>query len=152
MYTLAATQEIPTSLHTLWDFISSPKNLKLITPDYMGFDILTQDLPEKMYPGMIIAYHVSPILGIKMKWVTEITHVQDHVYFVDEQRVGPYKMWHHEHHLEAILGGVLMRDLVSYQPPFGFLGDIAQAVYIKKQLADIFDFRTQKMETLFGRM
>lgn len=130
--------------------MSSPANLKHITPEYMGFDILTPDLPEKMYPGMMIAYHVRPVWGLRMKWVTEITHVDEHRYFVDEQRIGPYRLWHHEHHIEKIPGGVAMRDRVSYQPPLGWLGDIAQALFIKKQLAAIFDFRTRKIEERFG--
>ena len=150
MYTLQSEQKIPASIETVWDFISSPANLKRITPKHMGFDILTPGLPEKMYPGMIIAYHVSPLLGIRMKWVTEITHVDEKNYFVDEQRIGPYRMWHHEHHLEAIPGGVLMRDKVSYQPPFGILGDIAQALFIKKQLDGIFAYREKKIIEYFG--
>ncbi len=152
MYVLETTQKIPASLDAVWDFMSSPANLKHITPEYMGFEVLTPNLPEKMYPGMMIAYHVTPVLGIKMKWVTEITHVSDHHYFVDEQRHGPYKIWHHEHHLESIPGGVLMRDRVSYLPPFGFLGDLAQSLFIKGQLKEIFDFRTRKVEERFGKM
>jgi ligand-binding SRPBCC domain-containing protein len=150
LYTLDTTQKIPADIEAVWDFMSSPANLKHITPDYMGFDILTPDLPEKMYPGMIIAYHVTPLFGIKMKWVTEITHVSEHRYFVDEQRIGPYRMWHHEHHIEKIPGGVLMHDRVSYQPPFGILGDFAQTLFIKRQLAQIFDYRTRKIGERFG--
>lgn len=151
MYTLETSQKIPATLEAVWDFMSSPINLKHITPEHMGFDILTPNLPEKIYPGMMIAYRVSPILGIKMRWVTEITHVSEGHYFVDEQRYGPYRIWHHEHHLEAIPGGVLMRDRVSYLPPFGFLGDLAQALFIKKQLKAIFEFRERKLEERFGR-
>lgn len=151
MYVLETSQKIPASLEAVWDFMSSPANLKHITPEYMGFDILTPNLPDKMYPGMMIAYHVSPILGIKMTWVTEITHVSEGRYFVDEQRYGPYRIWHHEHHLESIPGGVLMRDRVSYLPPLGFLGAIAQALIIKKQLKEIFDYRTRMVEARFGR-
>jgi ligand-binding SRPBCC domain-containing protein len=104
-----------------------------------------------MYPGMIISYKVSPVLGIKMTWVTEITQVIEKEYFVDEQRVGPYSVWHHEHKIEAIEGGVLMTDIVSYKPPFGFLGSIANSILIKKQLKEIFDFRTVAMEKMFGK-
>ena len=111
------------SIDEVWDFISSPVNLKEITPDYMGFDIVTEDIPKRMYEGMIIGYKVSPIAGIKTKWLTEITHVVDKKYFVDEQRIGPYKMWHHQHFIEPLPeGGVLMTDIVTYQPPFGFFG------------------------------
>lgn len=134
----------------LWEFISSPSNLKTITPDYMGFDIISKDLPEKMYQGMIIAYKVSPLLGIKTTWVTEITHVQDGEYFVDEQRVGPYKLWHHQHFLQAKDGGTLMTDIVSYQPPFGILGNIANKMIIKKKLEEIFQYRLKVLTEIFG--
>jgi len=103
MYQLKASQRIPATKEEVWDFISSPKNLKEITPDYMGFEI-KGELPEKMYPGMFIEYRVSPVLGIKMTWVTEITHVDEGKFFVDEQRVGPYSIWHHQHHIEEIDG------------------------------------------------
>jgi len=151
VYTLNETLKIPASIDKVWDFISSPQNLKNITPEYMGFDIMTKNLPKKMYAGMIIRYNVSPLLGIQMQWVTEITHVSEFQYFVDEQRFGPYKMWHHQHHLQAVEGGVLMTDIVDYQPPFGFLGAIANRLVIKKQLNEIFMFRTKKLEEYFGK-
>jgi ligand-binding SRPBCC domain-containing protein len=150
-YQLHKTLKIPVSLDQVWDFISSPANLKKITPEYMGFNITSKVLSEKMYPGMIISYKVSPVLGIKMTWVTEITQVKEKEYFVDEQRVGPYLMWHHEHKIEPIEGGVLMTDIVSYKPPFGFLGSIANSILIKKQLQGIFDFRTVALEKMFGK-
>ena len=100
---------------------------------------------------MIITYKVSPVLGIKMNWVTEITQVKELEYFVDEQRIGPYAMWHHEHKIEAIEGGVLMTDIVSYQPPFGFIGTIANSLFIRKQLRGIFDYRKTAMEKQFGK-
>ncbi len=122
-YQKKSTQKVNATMEEVWDFISSPKNLKEITPPYMGFDITSEGLPEKMYQGMIISYKVSPVAGIKTDWVTEITHVDDMRYFVDEQRIGPYSMWHHQHWIEPCeTGGVLMRDIVTYQPPFGFLG------------------------------
>lgn len=151
-YQLHKTQKVPATIEQVWDFISSPANLKKITPEYMGFNITSKLLSEKMYPGMIISYKVSPVLGIKMTWVTEITQVKEKEYFVDEQRVGPYTMWHHEHKIEPIEGGVLMTDIVSYKPPFGFLGSIANTILINKQLKEIFDFRTVAMEKMFGRM
>ena len=150
-YQLHKTQKIPASIDQVWDFISSPANLKKITPEYMGFNITSKLLSEKMYPGMIISYKVSPVLGIKMTWVTEITHIKEKEYFVDEQRIGPYSMWHHEHKIEPIDGGVLMIDIVSYKPPFGILGSIANAILIKKQLKEIFDFRTVAVEKMFGK-
>jgi ligand-binding SRPBCC domain-containing protein len=151
-YQLHKTQKIPATIDQVWDFISSPANLKKITPEYMGFNITSKLLSEKMYPGMIISYKVSPVLGIKMTWVTEITQVKEKEYFVDEQRVGPYSMWHHEHKIEPIEGGVLMTDIVSYQPPFGFLGSIANSILIKKQLKEIFDYRVTAVEKMFGKM
>ncbi|MGB1103058.1 MAG: SRPBCC family protein [Crocinitomicaceae bacterium] len=144
-------QKIPATLEEVWDFMSSPANLKEITPDYMGFDITSKDLPEKMYPGMIISYKVSPLLGIKTTWVTEITHVKDHHFFVDEQRVGPYTIWHHQHILEPIDNGVLMKDIISYVPPFGFLGAIANSIVIKKKLNEIFDYRHKAVIERFGK-
>ena len=151
-YQLHKTQKIPATLEQVWDFISSPANLKKITPEYMGFNITSKLLSEKMYPGMIISYKVSPVLGIKMTWVTEITQVKEKEYFVDEQRVGPYSMWHHEHKIEPIEGGVLMTDIVSYKPPLGILGSIANTILINKQLKVIFDYRTMAIEKLFGKM
>ena len=152
LYQLHKTQKVPATINQVWDFISSPANLKKITPEYMGFNITSKLLSDKMYPGMIISYKVSPVLGIKMTWVTEITQVKEKEYFVDEQRVGPYSIWHHEHKIEPIEGGVLMTDIVSYKPPFGFLGSIANSILIKKQLKEIFDFRTVAMEKMFGKM
>lgn len=149
-YQLKTEQKIPASVEEVWDFISSPANLKEITPDHMGFDITSGDLPEKMYPGMIISYKVSPLLGIKMTWVTEITHVRDGEFFVDEQRIGPYAIWHHQHHIEPIEGGVLMRDIVTYKPPMAFLGAIANWLFIKRQLNNIFTYRIKAVEQKFG--
>lgn len=144
-------QKVPATLEEVWDFISSPANLKEITPDYMGFDITSKDLPEKMYPGMIISYRVSPLMGIKTTWVTEITQVKDKHFFVDEQRVGPYSIWHHQHILEPIENGVLMKDIISYVPPFGFLGAIANGIIIKKKLNEIFEYRNKAVAKRFGK-
>ena len=150
-YQLHKTQKVPVSKEIIWDFISSPANLKEITPKHMGFIVTGNTGEGKMYPGMIITYKVSPLLGIKLDWMTEITHVKDLEYFVDEQRIGPYSIWHHQHKIEAIEGGVLMSDIVTYQPPFGFLGAIVNAILIKKQLEQIFDFRTLAIEKRFGK-
>ncbi|WP_346861961.1 SRPBCC family protein [uncultured Draconibacterium sp.] len=142
-------QLINSTLDEVWDFISSPQNLKKITPDYMGFDIRTPNLPDKIYPGMIISYIVRPVLHIPTTWVTEITHVVDKHYFVDEQRVGPYSLWHHQHIIEEVENGVLMRDIVSYQPPMGWLGKIANSILIKNKLIEIFEYRKKVLEELF---
>jgi ligand-binding SRPBCC domain-containing protein len=150
IYQLRTTQRIPSDLDTVWNFISSPRNLQKITPSHMGFKITNEPIAEKMYAGMIIAYKVSPILGIPMDWVTEITHVHEKEYFVDEQRVGPYSIWHHQHKITPISGGVLMEDIVSYKPPFGFLGSIANSLLIQGQLKSIFDYRFEAVEKEFG--
>ncbi|SHJ28719.1 Ligand-binding SRPBCC domain-containing protein [Tangfeifania diversioriginum] len=150
-YQLHKTQNVPATIDEVWDFISSPANLKKITPSYMGFDITSKHAGEKMYPGMIITYKVSPVFGIKMNWVTEITQVKEKEYFVDEQRSGPYSIWHHEHKIEPVEGGVLMTDIVSYKPPFGFLGSVANSLFIKKKIEDIFDYRTDAIENVFGK-
>lgn len=150
-YQYKQEQKVNATLEEVWDFISSPANLKEITPDYMGFDITSTDTPEKMYPGMIITYIVKPVFGIKTPWMTEITQVKDLEFFIDEQRVGPYKLWHHQHFIEKIEGGVLMRDIVTYSPPFGFLGAIANTLMIRKKLNEIFDYRTMAVEKKFGK-
>ena len=150
-YQYKQEQKVKASMEEVWDFISSPRNLKEITPDYMGFDITSTDIPEKMYPGMIVTYIVKPVFGIKTPWMTEITQVKELEYFIDEQRVGPYKIWHHQHFIEPIEGGVLMRDIVTYSPPFGFLGAIANKLLIRKKLDEIFDYRTVAVEKKFGK-
>lgn len=101
---------------------------------------------------MIISYKVSPLLGIKMTWVTEITQVKELEYFVDEQRMGPYALWHHQHKIEEVGNIVLMTDIVSYQPPLGFLGAIVNALVIQNKLKEIFDFRTLAIEKQFGKI
>ena len=150
MYQLKTKQIIPTDLETCWNFSSSPKNLKIITPDYMGFEVLFE-IPEKMYAGLMIEYEVKPLLGIPMKWITEITHVDEMKFFVDKQRKGPYRIWHHEHHFKQVEKGIEMTDIVSYEIPFGVLGKIAQPLIVKNKLKQIFDYRFQKVEELFGK-
>jgi ligand-binding SRPBCC domain-containing protein len=149
MHQLIRKQFVKTDLNTCWDFFSSPSNLKVITPDYMGFDVKTE-VPEKMYEGLIISYTVKPLLGIPMEWVTEITHVNDKSFFVDEQRIGPYKMWHHEHHFKEINGGVEMTDIVSYVVPFGLLGKLVQPILVQPKLEEIFAYRFKVVDNLFG--
>ncbi len=150
IHTFVRKQILPASLSELWDFVATPRNLEKITPSYLGFEILTPELPAEMYPGLMISYYVRPLLGIRMKWVTEITHVKPGVYFVDEQRLGPYALWHHQHHLTETRTGVEMLDIVNYVPPFGFLGEVANALVIRRQLEDIFAFREKAMEKAFG--
>lgn len=151
IYQLIKTQNLPTSIDDVWEFIASPHNLKEITPPQMRFEVTHNSGLGKMYPGMIIAYKVSPLWGIRLPWITEITHVKDNEYFVDEQRVGPYSIWHHQHKIEPITDGVRMTDIVTYRPPFGFLGAIANSFFIRKQLDEIFEFRTLALEKRFGK-
>ncbi|MCK0131272.1 SRPBCC family protein [Flavobacteriaceae bacterium F08102] len=142
-YQFNTSQLVSTSLEELWHFIATPENLKDITPVAMDFTITTEDILLKMYPGMIISYTVRPFLGFKTNWVTEITQVKELHYFVDEQRIGPYNMWHHQHILEAQKSGVLMKDIISYQPPFGILGKVANHILIKRKLNEIFSYRSK---------
>ncbi len=151
VYSIKTVQKIPISLDQAWEFFSRPDNLKHITPSQLGFEIISKHHGEKMYPGQIIEYTVKPILGIPLYWMTEITHVQDKQYFIDEQRFGPYSLWHHQHHFKEIEGGVEMTDIVHYKLPLWFLGDIAQVVMVKKQLKEIFDFRVVAVEQRFGK-
>ena len=148
IYTLEVKQFVKTSLAEAWEFFSSPVNLSVITPQHMGFHI-TSGSPVKMYNGQIITYEVSPVPGLRTNWVTEITHVADQSFFVDEQRFGPYRMWHHEHHFEIQGNGVLMTDRVSYKLPFGILGRIAHRIFVKKQLEQIFSFREKCLDEMF---
>lgn len=150
IYTLHKKQKLPITVDQAWAFLSDPKNLKTITPNYMGFNILSgADRP--MFAGQIIQYIVTPVLGIKTKWVTEITHVVDKQYFVDEQRFGPYALWHHKHFIKEIEGGIEMEDIIDYKLPFGVMGQLVQPFLVKPKLEEIFNYRTKKLEELFGK-
>ena len=150
IYELKREQVLKSDLDTIWAFVSSPKNLPRITPTYMNFNITSKELPKKMYPGMLISYTVTPVLGIPMSWLTEITQVTDKRYFVDEQRYGPYAMWHHQHFIEPHKDGVLMKDIVTYKLPLGILGRLAHWLFVKRQLSSIFNYRFLKMEEVFN--
>ena len=145
------TQFIPVTLDEAWDFFSHPKNLAVMTPEYLNLKFTNELYGSEMYPGQVMTYNVRPVLGIPMFWMTEITHVVPKKFFVDEQRFGPYALWHHKHELIAIDGGVLMNDTIHYKVPFGILGRIANYLFIRKQLEGIFSFREQKLEALFGK-
>ena len=149
IYTLHKKQNLPISIEQAWDFLSSPKTLKTITPDYMSFDILS-GAEKPMFAGQIIQYIVTPILGIKTKWVTEITHIKDKEYFVDEQRFGPYALWHHKHFIKEIDGGVEMEDIIDYKVPMGVLGQMVHPILVKPKLEEIFAYRQKKLIELFG--
>ena len=152
VYSISTIQKMPITIDEAWNFFSRPGNLKDITPPHMGFVIKSKHHGEKMYAGQIIEYIVKPLFGIPMYWMTEITHVADKKYFIDEQRFGPYTLWHHQHHFKEILGGVEMTDIIHYKLPLWFLGDIAKVLFVKKQLQGIFDYRTKKVEEMFGKM
>ena len=152
-YRIEFTQEIPVDLDTAWDFFSSPLNLAEITPKDMTFDVTTPNMANtKMYPGLIITYKVSPLLGIKLNWMTEITHVKDKEYFIDEQRFGPFAFWHHQHHFQQTEKGVLMKDLLHYGIGWGLIGLLANSLVVENKIKGIFDFRYKKVEEIFGKV
>ncbi len=150
IYQLKSSQIFPISLSTAWKFFSDPDNLSKITPKWLNFEI-TSELPRRMYAGMIISYKVRPLLNFPQSWVTEITHVNEPYYFVDEQRFGPYRMWHHEHIFTEIPDvGVEMQDIVTYIVPFGVLGRIANRLIVRKKILEIFKYRKEILQKMFG--
>ncbi len=151
LYQIKTEQKLPISIEKAWDFFSNPKNLKDITPQEMSFEIIS-GADKSIYPGQIIQYNVSPIFGIKLRWVTEITHVVQNKYFVDEQRFGPYSLWHHKHFFKKIKGGILMEDIVDYKIPLGWMGQLAHFVFVKNKLNKIFKYREKKLFKLFGKL
>ena len=151
IYQINTKQNLPISVKEAWEFLSSPNNLAEITPKYMNFKILS-GANKSIFAGQIIQYKVTPVLGITLKWVTEITQVKQNEYFVDEQRFGPYSLWHHKHFIKEIDGGIEMEDIVDYKIPFGFLGQIAHSLFIEKKLRQIFNYREKKLVKLFGKL
>ncbi|GCC51779.1 hypothetical protein SanaruYs_20080 [Chryseotalea sanaruensis] len=150
IYTIKRTQFLPISLQEAWDFFSTPNNLEKITPKHMGFNILYRSGGEKMYPGQLIRYKVYGLPFIPMHWVTEITHVQEPNYFVDEQRFGPYALWHHQHQFKEMTGGVEMVDEVNYGIPLGLLGRLANLMFVGRTVNAIFDHRYKVLEEYFA--
>ncbi|HMG07235.1 MAG TPA: SRPBCC family protein [Mucilaginibacter sp.] len=151
IYVLKTQQAIPITLDEAWEFFSSPLNLAKITPADMSFVVTSDVNPNtKMYAGMIITYKISPLPGIKMNWMTEITHIADKQYFVDEQRFGPYALWHHQHHFKEIAGGVLMNDILHYAIPYGVIGRLSNSVFVGNKVKQIFTFREKAIEKMFG--
>lgn len=148
LHRLAARQVVPISLHAAWDFFSDPRNLGRITPPEMRFTV-TSPLEGEMYAGMIVTYTVRPLLGVPIGWITEITHLQKPVFFVDEQRFGPYRFWHHQHRLREAEGGTEVSDVIHYALPVGATG-LVNRWLVKPQLARIFEFRRNAMERLLG--
>ena len=149
IYRLHSKQNLPITLNEAWEFLANPKNLEVITPDSMAFKTISGD-DRAIFPGQIIQYSVTPLLGISLGWVTEITHVVDKKYFVDEQRFGPYAFWHHKHFLKEIPGGVEMEDIVDYKIPMGILGQMVQPFIVEPKLKEIFEYREKKLIELFG--
>ncbi|MCW3462262.1 SRPBCC family protein [Chitinophaga nivalis] len=152
IYSLQQIQLIPATLEEVWHFFATANNLARLTPAYMRFRVTSAPYHGHIYAGQFITYLVSPVPGIPLEWVTEITQVQPLSYFVDEQRVGPYRMWHHQHHFEAVPGGVRMTDTVHYRLPLGVLGKLAHYLWVKRQLDGIFSYRKTAVEQHFGRM
>ena len=148
IYRLKTVQNLPIGIEEAWEFFSNPNNLSVITPEWLNFKV-TSKLPDKMYAGMVITYKVHPLLGIPNTWVTEITHVREPFYFVDEQRFGPYKFWHHQHHFKEIENGVEMTDIVSYALPFDPLSRPINSLLVEKKVKEIFKFREKKLMKLF---
>ena len=149
IFKLKYSQKLPINLNEAWDFLSSPNNLELITPKSMDFNITDWD-KKKAYPGQIIQYTVKPLLGIKIKWVTEITQIRDKEFFIDEQRFGPYTFWHHKHFIKEIEGGVIMEDVIHYKPPFGIIGVLLNFLFINSKLNTIFKHRELELIKTFG--
>ncbi len=150
LYRLHTVQDLRISIGEAWDFFSDPRNLAKITPKHLSFNILSE-LPEKMYAGMIIEYTIKPIAGIPVHWITEITQVREKEFFIDEQRAGPYKFWHHQHRFEAIDSGTRMHDTVHYAIPFGIFGKIANSLFVRRQVKMIFDYRYSFLENKFNK-
>ena len=151
IFKIHTKQKLPITIEEGWGFLSNPKNLSCITPNYMKFKITDCDF-KPVYQGQIIQYTVRPLLNIPLKWVTEITHVVNENYFVDEQRFGPYSLWHHKHFIREIDGGIEMEDIIHYKIPLGFLGEFLNFLFIKNQLKEIFEFRKKKLIEIFGEI
>lgn len=151
MHKLEKVQRLPVNIEKAWDFFSSPKNLNKITPSYMNFEITSDFKSDNIYPGMFLIYKVSPMLGIPITWVTEITQISEKKYFIDEQRAGPYKLWHHEHHFREIESGIEMTDILYYKLPFGLIGKIINKLFVKRKVNSIFDYREKVLKNLFDK-
>ena len=148
MKILKQEQLLPISLSEAWAFFATPRNLNDVTPKNMVFQI-TSELPDKMYAGLFITYRLKPLFNIPLRWVTEITHIEENAFFVDEQRLGPYRIWHHEHHFKSVEGGVLMTDIIHYHVGLSFVGVLAERLFVNKMVAGIFEFRRETLSNLW---
>jgi len=149
VHILKSIQTIPSTIDSVWSFFSNPANLALITPPDLNLKVTNEVFGKEAYAGQVMLYTVKPLLGIPLGWMTEITQVNAPHFFIDEQRKGPYKLWHHQHHFKEVDGGVQMTDLVHYRLPFGILGSMAHPI-VKKKLLDIFNFRYERIVERFG--
>jgi ligand-binding SRPBCC domain-containing protein len=150
VHSLKNIQKIPVSLEETWKFFSDPHNLLNITPPFLNLKLTNELFGDEVYPGQVMTYTVKPLLGISFSWMTEITHVERMKFFVDEQRKGPYKLWHHQHHFKKVEEGVEMTDLVHYRLPFGVIGNMSHDIIVKEKLKKIFSYRYKKIIELFG--
>lgn len=148
---LVREQQLNCNIEKAWAFFSSANNLSVITPKDMNFTVLTKLENDDIFEGMIINYHVSPLMKIKMNWQTEILEVNYMKNFIDFQLKGPYKLWHHYHEFIKNDEGVLVRDVVDYEMPFGFLGEFAHRLFVKNKLEHIFDYRKNVLEKMFNK-
>lgn len=148
VYSIQRQQILPITLEEAWPFFSTPRNLEAITPSFLRFQI-TSEVPDAIYSGLIISYRIAAIAGIPMTWVTEIKHVEPLYRFVDEQRIGPFRFWYHEHSFRSVSGGIEMTDKVFYVMPWGFFGRCVHAVFIRSRLEKIFNFRASYLRGLW---
>lgn len=151
LYRLEYRQRLALPPQEAWNFFSDPSNLAAITPPWLNFEV-TSPLPATTYQGLLIRYRIRPLAGIPVTWVTEITHLQPQAFFVDEQRFGPYRFWHHQHHFHPCPGGVEMTDLVHYGLRFGPLGQLLHPLLVRKRLEEIFVYRREVLAERFGEL
>jgi ligand-binding SRPBCC domain-containing protein len=150
IHTIQRTQIVRSPLRDCWLFFSNPQNLARLTPPALDFQVLS-DVPEEIYPGLMIQYRVRPLFGLPLIWLTEISHVEPERSFVDEQRLGPYRLWHHEHHFRGLDEyHTEMRDRVHYILPFAPFSEFMHPWLVKPKLEQIFDYRERETQQIFN--
>jgi ligand-binding SRPBCC domain-containing protein len=149
LHRLETTQFLPIPPSQAWRFFSDPSRLPEMTPPSLNLTP-TSTLPSEMHPGLVVTYDVTPLPGVRFLWVTEITHVVEGALFVDEQRAGPYRFWHHQHHFRLVAGGTEMRDIIHYALPLGLPGDLLGRRAVRKRVEGIFAYRREALQRLFG--
>jgi ligand-binding SRPBCC domain-containing protein len=150
LYRFQKIQHLPVDIDKAWDFFSNPRNLRNITPPWLDFTITDPNLQGLMYEGMIITYRIRPIARFTATWITEITHVQKPYYFIDEQRFGPYRFWHHQHIFRPVDSGIEMEDLLHYALPFPAISSLVHRLFVRKKIEEIFTFRQKTLEKIFS--